>query len=105
MRFDRLRKFFGRPTGSSPRPQQSRLAFQRPHTTKAVEDEHEEVDGIVKAEDREEANAVKNEEDVVMNSKSEVHRSSVDTKHTDPVLNGRRKSDFTLANGKGGLFI
>lgn len=105
MQIDRFRKFFGHPTGSSPRPQQSKLAFQKPHTTKAVEDEHEEVDGVVKAEDREEANAVKNDEDIDMNSKLEVHRSSVDTKHTDPVLNGRRKSDFTLANGKGGLLI
>lgn len=102
------RKFFGRPTGSSPKPQQSKLAFQKPHTTKAVKEEHEEVDGVVKAEDCEEADAVKNDladEDVNMDSKSEAHKSVIGTKQADSVMNGMDEVDSALANGKGELSI
>ncbi|KAF6234534.1 hypothetical protein HO173_007159 [Letharia columbiana] len=98
-----LGKFFARPAGSSPKPQQSKLAFQKPHTTKAVKDEHEEVDGVVKAEDREEADAVKNDvsdEDINMDSKSEVHQSAMDTKQEDPDMNGMEKVNSALANAK-----
>lgn len=104
MRIRRIRKFFARPAGSSPKPQQSKLAFQKPHTTKAVKDEHEEVDGVVKAEDREEADAVKNDasdEDINMDSRSEVHQSAMDTKQEDPDMNGMEKVNSALANGKG----
>lgn len=98
-----LGKFFGRPTGSSPKPQQSKLAFQKPHTTNAAKDEHEEGDGAVKAEDCEEADAVKNNianEDVNMDSNSEVDESALDSKQADPVMNGMKKADSSLANGK-----
>lgn len=104
MRIHRARKFFGRPTGSSPKPQQSKLAFQKPHTTNAAKDEHEEGDGAVKAEDCEEADAVKDDianEDINMDSNSEVDESALDSKQADPVMNGMKKADSSLANGKG----
>lgn len=103
-----FRKFFGRPTGSSPKPQQSKLAFKKPHNTKAVKDEHEEVDGVLHTEDPEEADAVKNniaDEDVDMDSKSEVNDSAMGTNHASPVMNGAEKVDPTVANGKGKLCI
>ena len=109
----RLRKFFGRPTGSSPQPQQSKLAFQKPRTTKAANNEHEEVDGVVKAEDRKEADAVKNDvadedatdEDIDMDNKSEAVQSAMDTKKADPVMNGTGKLNSALANGNGEFFM
>ena len=101
------RKFFGRPPGSSPKPQQSKLAFQTSHTTKAVKGEHEEGDGAVKAEDREEADAVDidiaDDENLDMDSESEVHESAMDRKRAVPILNGMKKVDSSLANGKGEL--
>lgn len=103
----RIRKFFGRPTGSSPQPQQSKLAFQKPRTTKAAKAEPEEVDEVVKAEDREEADSVKNDvadEDVNMASRPEVEKSAMVTKQADPVMNGTEKVDSALANGNGELF-
>ena len=103
-----FRKFFGRPTGSSPKPQQSKLAFKKPHTTKAVNDEHEEVDEVLQTEDREEADAVKNniaDEDVDMDCKSEVNDSAMSTSHASPVMNGKEKVDPTVANGKGEMCI
>ena len=99
-----VRKFFGRPIGSSPKPQQSKLAFQTPQTTKAVKKEHEDVDGVTKTEDGEEADGVKNgiaDEDIDMESNSEVSRSATDTKRADSALNGSGKQDPVLANGKG----
>lgn len=106
MRIRRVSKFFGRPTGSSPKPQQSKLAFQKPHTTKAAKDEHEEVDRVVKAEDPVEPDAVKNyiaDEDVDMDKESDIHTSAMGTKQADPVMNGMDKVDSALANGKGEL--
>ena len=103
MRVRHDRKFFGRPTGSSPKPQQSKLAFQKPHTTKAIKDEHEDVDGERNIEDGEEADSVKNDvvdEDVDMDGESEVQKSAIDTKRASPVVNGMAKEDATLANGK-----
>lgn len=103
-----FRKFFGRPTGSSPKPQQSKLAFQKSHTTNAVKEEHEEADGFLQAKDREEADAVKNgiaDEDVDMDNNSEVNESAMDTKHASPVMNGTEKVDSMLANGKSELCI
>ena len=108
MRIRRVSKFFGQPTASSPKPQQSKLAFQRPHTTKAAKDEDEEVNGIVKAEDPVEPDAVKNDianEDVNMDSESDIHTSAMDTKQADPVVNGMDKVGSALANGKGELSI
>lgn len=99
--YSSISKFFGRPTGSLPKPQQSKLAFQKPHSTKAVKDYHEEMDGVVRAEDREEADAVKSDivdEDLDMDSKSAVHKSAMDIKHADLVMNGMGS---TLGNGKG----
>ena len=107
MRVRYVRKFFGRPTGSSPKPQQSKLAFQKPHTTKAIKDEHEEVDGERNIEDGEEADDVKNDivdEDVDMDGESEVQKSAVNIKRARPVVNGMNKGDAALANGKGKWF-
>ena len=62
------------------------------------------MNGAVKAEDREEADAVKSEvddEDVSMDSDSEVHKSTMDSKQADPVVNGIDNLDSALANGKG----
>ena len=108
IRSHRARKFFGRPNGSSPKPQQSKLAFQKPQTTKAVNDEHEEVDGVVKAESCEVADAaMKNvaDEDVNMGSESEVHKSAIDVKQAEPVMNDIDEVDSALTNGKGELSI
>ena len=103
-----VRKFFGRPTGSSPKPQQSKLAFQRPHTTKAAEEKSEELDGVRKAEEREEANTVNTDvagdEDFKMDSDSEVHKSAMDTKQADLVTNGVDKVNPPPANGEGESF-
>ena len=107
MRVRYVRKFFGRPTGSSPKPQQSKLAFQKPHTTKAIKDEHEEVDGERNIEDGEEADGVKNDvvdEDVDMDGESEVQKSAIDIKRARPVLNGMNKRDAAPVNGKGKRF-
>ena len=107
MRVLHVRKFFGRPTGSSPKPQQSKLAFQKPHTTKAIKDEHEEIDGERNIEDGEEADGVKNDvvdEDVDMDGESEVQKSAIVIKRARPVLNGMNKRDAALANGKGKRF-
>ena len=104
MRIRRVSKFFGRPTGSSPKHQQSKLAFQRPRTTKAAKDEDEEVNGVVKAEDAVEPDAVKNDiadEDVNMDSESDINTSAMDTKQADPVMSGMDKVGSALANGKG----
>ena len=108
IRIRRVRKFFGRSTGSSPKPQQSKLAFQKPHTTKSVKDESEVVNKTVKTEDREEADAVKNEtdnEDVNMDSDSEVHKPIMDSKRADPVVKGIDDLDSARANNKGKLSI
>lgn len=102
----RSRKFFGRPTGSLPKPQQSKLAFQKPHTSKAVKDKDEKVDGVVKAEHRKEADVEENDivnEDVDTDSTSEVNESAVDTKQVNPVINGIDKASSAFANGKGEL--
>ena len=108
MRIHPIRKFFGRPAGSSPKPQQSKLAFQRPHTIKAAEEKSEEVDGDQKAEEREEANTVNKDvagdEDVKMDSDSEVHKSAIHTKQADPVTNGVDKVTPSPANGEGESF-
>ena len=104
MRVRYIRKFFGRPTGSSPKPQQSKLAFQKPHTTKAIKDEHEEVDGERNVEDGEETDVVKNDivdEDVDMDGEAEVQKSAVNIKRARPVVNGMKEGDAALANGKG----
>ena len=108
MRIRWFRKFFGRPTGSSPKPQQSKLAFQKPHTTKVVKDKQDEIDGVVKIEDSEETDAVNNDvgdEDVNMESGSKMHRPAMDTKQADPVVNGNDKVDSARANGKGELSL
>ena len=108
MRIPRVRKFFGRPPGSSPRPQQSKLAFQRSHTTKSIKDGHEDTDGVTKTEDHEAADGVKSEiadQDVDMDSNSEVHKSAMGTKRADPVADGMGKVDSALPNGKGELSI
>ena len=104
MRVRYARKFFGRPPGSSPKSQQSKLAFQKPHTTKAVKDEHEELDEESNLEDGEKANGVKNEvvnEDIDMDGESEVQKSAIHTKRARPDMNGANKGDAALANGKG----
>ena len=104
----RFRKFFGRPTGSSPKPQQSKLAFQKSHTTNTVKNGHEDVDGVTKTEDRETADGVKSEiadEDVDMDSNSELHKPAVDTKRADPVADGMDKADSALPNGEGEMSI
>ena len=62
----------------------------------------------METEVREEADAVKSEiddEDVNMDSDSEMHKSAVDTKQADPVKNGIDNLDSALANGKGDLSI
>ena len=64
------------------------------------------MNGTMETEDREEADAVKSEiddEDVNMDSNSEVHKSTMNTKQADPVLNGRDNLDSALANGEGDL--
>ena len=107
MHLHHLRKFFGRPNGSSPKPQQSKLAFQKPHSTKAIKDEHEEVDGERDIEDGEEADSVKNDvvdEDVDMDGESEVQKSAMDIKRAKPAVKGLKKGDAALANGKGKWF-
>lgn len=108
MRILRPRKFFGRPTGSSPKPQQSRLAFQKPHNTNTINDEHEDVDGVVKAEDREDADAANNDiadEDVNMDNKPEMDESSTGSKQSVPFMNGMEKANSALANGKRELYL
>ena len=108
MRIYSVRKFFGRPTGSSPKPQQSKLAFQRPHTTKAADVKNEEVDEVRKAEEREEANTVNKDvagvEDFKMDSDSELHKSIMDTRQANPVTNGVDKVNPSPANGEGESF-
>ena len=108
MRIYPVRKFFGRPTASSPKPQQSKLAFHRPHTTKAAEEKSEEVNGVQKAEDCEKADTVQKDmagdQDLNMDSDSEAHNSAMDTKEADPVTNGMDKSKSSPANGKGESF-
>ena len=108
MRICPVRKFFGRPTGSSPKPQQSKLAFQRPHTTKAAERKSEEVDGDRKAEACEEADTVNEDmagdQDLNMDSDSEVHKSATDTKQANPFTNGVDKVTSSPANGEGESF-
>ena len=104
MRVRHARKFFGRPTGSSPKPQQSKLAFQKPYTTKAIKDEHKELAGERNVEDGEEADGVKNDivdEDVDMERESEVQKSPIDVKRAGSIVDGRNKGDAALANGKG----
>lgn len=63
----------------------------------------------MKADDRKEADAVKNDvanedvtdEDVDMDNKSEVVQSAMDTKKADPVMKGTEKVNSALANGNG----
>ena len=108
MRIYPFRKFFGRPTGSSPKPQQSKLAFQKSHTTNSVKDGHEDLDGVMKTESREAADCVKSEiadEDVDMDSNSEVHKPAMDIKLVDLVADGMDKVDSALPNGKGEMSI
>ena len=108
MRICRFRKFFGRPTAASPNPQQAKLAFKKPYTSSAVKGEHEEVDGAIKAEDRKEADSVEKDvadEDVNMDSNSEVHEPAKDTKQASPVVNGTGKTNSALANGKSELSV
>lgn len=61
----------------------------------------------MKAEDREEADAVDidiaDDENLDMDSESEVHESAMDRKRAVPILNGMKKVDSSLANGKGEL--
>ena len=108
MRIFPVRKFFGRPTGSSPKPQQSKLAFQRPHTTKAAEEKSEEVDGVRKAEQRGEADIMNkdmaSDHDLNMDSDSEVQKVAMDTEQADPVTNGVDKVNPSSANGEGESF-
>ena len=108
MRICPVRKFFGRPTGSSPKPQQSKLAFQRPHTTKAIEEKSEEVDGVRKAGACEVADTVNkdifSDQDLNMDSDSEVQKVAMDTKQADPVTNGVDKVNPSPANGEGESF-
>ena len=92
MRICPVRKFFGRPTGSSPKPQQSKLAFQRPHTTKAAQGKSEEADTLNKD--------VAGDEDLKMDSDSEVHKSAMDTKQADPATNGVDKVNHSNDEGK-----
>ena len=104
MRVHYIRKFFGRPTASSPKPQQSKLAFQKPQSTKALKDELEVVDGERNIEDGEEADGVKNnivDEDVEMDEELEVQKSAKDIKRASPAVNGMKNGNATLANGKG----
>lgn len=104
MRVQYVRKFFGRPTASSPKPQQSKLAFQKPQSTKALKDEHEEVNGKRNIETGEEADGAKNvivDEDVDMDGESEVQKSAIDIKRASPAVNGMKNGNATLANGKG----
>lgn len=58
------------------------------------------------AEDCAEADAAKNDvsdEDVNMDSKSEVDESATDTKRADPVLNGTEKVKSAPADSNGGF--
>lgn len=60
----------------------------------------------MKSEDREEADAMNSDvadEEITMDSNSEMHKSGMDTKQADPVMNGIEKVDSVLANGKGEL--
>ena len=60
----------------------------------------------MKAEDREEADAVNSDvadEDISMDSKSEMHKSIMNTKQADLVMNGIEKVDSALVSGKGEL--
>ena len=80
------------------------MAFQKPHTTKAIKDVHEEVDGERKTEDGKEADDVKNDvvdEDVDMDGESEVQKSAKDLKRAKPAVNGMNNGDAALANSKG----
>ena len=108
MRICPIRKFFGRPTGSSPKPQQSKLAFQRPHTTKAAEEKNEEVDGVRKAEACEEADAVDQgmdgDQGFNIDSYPKAQKSAMDTERADPVVNGADKVKHLPANGEGESF-
>ena len=108
MRICPVRKFFGRPTGSSPKPQQSKLAFQRPHTTKAAEEKSEEVDEVRKAEACEEADAIDQDMDgdqgLNIDSDPEAQKSAMDTERADPVTNGAHQINPSPANGEGESF-
>ena len=94
--------------GPSPKPQQSKLAFQRPHTTTAAEEKSEEVDGVRKVEACEETDTVTKDmagdQDLNMDSDSEVHKSAMDTKQANPVTNGVDKVSPSSANGEGKSF-
>ena len=106
MRITHVRKFFGQPNGSSPKPQQSKLAFQKPHSTKAAKDKPTEVDGLMKTEDGEEVKGVKKDkasEDVNMDSDLDENRSAMESERAGLVVNGIGKGDPPLANGKGEL--
>ena len=84
------------------------MAFQKPHTTKAVREGHGEEDGVIKTEDRPELDSVKSDiadEDVNMDSDLEVHESAMDTKRAGRVVKGMDKRGPALANGKGELSI
>ena len=99
-------RFFGQPPGSSPKPQQAKLAFQKPHTTKATKTEQAEVNGAVKREDGVEADAMEDEtadEDVKMDSDLEMHNSARNTKTADSATNGLGGAGSTLGEGEGSM--
>ncbi len=61
----------------------------------------------MKAEDRE-ADAVNGDvtdEDINMDSKSEMHKSALNSKQGDPVMNGMEKPDSAPSHGKGELSV
>lgn len=81
-----IRKFFGNPNGSTPKPQQSTLAFQKPKVKAAPSDHDGEVATITETEDKQ-SEVVKKEGvdgDVTMTDKSNVEGSHVNSEEEPP---------------------
>ncbi|KAL2047030.1 hypothetical protein N7G274_001048 [Stereocaulon virgatum] len=76
-----LGKFFGKPNGSAPKPQQSTLAFQKPKASVAVKEDDGAVDGLEKLEEVADSKDVKTEDvdgDDEMDTGFETHAAVID---------------------------
>lgn len=89
-----IRKFFGNPNGSTSKPQQSTLAFQKPKIKAAPSDHDGEVDTNTETEDKQSEVAKKEEvdRDVTMTDKSNVEDLHV--KSEDDPSNQENKEDL-----------
>lgn len=104
-------KFFGRPNGSVPKPQQSTLAFQQPTSSKAAKTEGDEKSGQSKLETDKEPDDDKTlkaedaDNDVDMDGEAEAveHKAKVQNpegKSEDSMSDVPNEATSTLPNGK-----